>query len=388
MIWLVAAAAVAIGFAGGWWWARRARPAEPAPVPEPAPERSGYELVDDDRRAVVVADPAGRIVYRNAAARALGGTHAGVLIEAAVDKRLAAAGTGGDEVVELFGPPKRVLDVVSRQLPDGGSVVFVDDITERRRLERVRTDFVANVSHELKTPIGALSVLAEMLVDEADPATVSRVVGRMMSEAQRASNTVDDLMELSRIELGDDRTTEPVKLASVVVAAIERVTELAAQRRIDVTATGGGLDGVGTPIVVSGDRLQLVSAVGNLVENAVKYSDLGQPVRVSIEGDGAWAEISVSDEGPGIPQRDLNRIFERFYRVDRARSRGTGGTGLGLSIVRHVAGNHGGEVLVTSVEGSGSTFRLRLPVLHDADAELPSAPPSSPPDPVLDHGAA
>ena len=326
-------------------------------------------MVEHHPTGVVVADADGLVTYRNAVARALVGTHVGVLIDAAIERHLQAGRGGrvGEEVVELYGPPKRVLDVVSRPLPGGGSVVFVDDITERRRLDKVRTDFVANISHELKTPIGALSVLAETLVDETDPATVTRVVDRMMGEAQRASSTIDDLMELSRIELGGDRVSEPVRLADVVRAAVDRVTQLAGQREITILATGAGLGGVGLPITVAGDRPQLVSAVGNLVENAVKYSERGGNVKVRVESTEGWLEISVSDEGVGIPQRDLSRIFERFYRVDRARSRETGGTGLGLSIVRHVATNHGGEVVVTSVEGQGSTFVLRLPaqLAHD-----------------------
>jgi two-component system sensor histidine kinase SenX3 len=371
LAWLLALVCGAVGFGAGWWLARR-RPVvdESPPTAQPQPQQPAFtDVVEHHPTGVVVADAAGLVTYRNAVARALVGTHVGVLIDAAIERHLQAGRGGrvGEEVVELYGPPKRVLDVVSRPLPGGGSVVFVDDITERRRLDQVRTDFVANISHELKTPIGALSVLAETLVDETDPATVTRVVDRMMGEAQRASSTIDDLMELSRIELGGDRVSEPVRLADVIRAAVDRVTQLAGQREITILATGAGLGGVGVPITVAGDRPQLVSAVGNLVENAVKYSERGGHVKVRVEPTEDWLELSVSDEGVGIPQRDLSRIFERFYRVDRARSRETGGTGLGLSIVRHVATNHGGEVVVTSVEGQGSTFVLRLPaqLAHD-----------------------
>jgi two-component system sensor histidine kinase SenX3 len=371
LTWLLVLVGGAAGFGAGWWLGR-SRPVlgdSPETTQPGHAEPAVSDVVEHHPTGVVVADPAGVVRYRNAAARALVGTHVGVLIDAAIERHLLAGRGGrvGEEVVELYGPPKRVLDVVSRPLPGGGSVVFVDDITERRRLDQVRTDFVANISHELKTPIGALSVLAETLVDETDPATVSRVVDRMMNEAQRASSTIDDLMELSRIELGGDRVSEPVALADVVGAAVDRVTQLAAQREITILATGAGLGGVGAPITVAGDRPQLVSAVGNLVENAVKYSERGGHVNIRVEGAAEWLEISVIDEGVGIPQRDLSRIFERFYRVDRARSRETGGTGLGLSIVRHVATNHGGEVVVTSVEGQGSTFVLRLPaqLAHD-----------------------
>jgi len=308
---------------------------------------------------VVVADRGGRVAYRNAAAAAFAGTHAAVLIDAAVDRHLAAArqGTCGQEVVELHGPPKQVVELVSRPLPGGAAVVFLGDITEQRRVDRVRTDFVANISHELKTPIGALAVLAETLADEHDPAVAARLVNRIQAEADRATRTIDDLTELSRIESGAGLTRAPVPLAGVLRAAAERVGELADRRRIGISTLGEVPDGA----VVDGDRAQLESAVGNLVENAVKYSEPGGQVQLRLRRAAPWVEIMVADQGVGIPQRDLDRIFERFYRVDRARSRDTGGTGLGLSIVRHVATNHGGEVTVTSTEGEGSTFVLRLP---------------------------
>jgi two-component system sensor histidine kinase SenX3 len=258
--------------------------------------------------------------------------------------------------------------ISARPLPHGRSVVFVDDISDRRRVEQTRTDFVANISHELKTPVGALSVLAETLVEETDLDTIARVVTRMLAETDRASRTIDDLMELSRIEMGTERSDEPVRIADVIRASVDRVTELAAHSGIMIS-TLAPVDADGTQadsLHVRGDRRQLVSAVGNLIENAVKYSEPGSSVQVRARRVDDSVEISVTDQGVGIPQRDLDRVFERFYRVDRARSRSTGGTGLGLSIVRHVAGNHGGEVSVTSVEGEGSTFVLRLPAAAHA----------------------
>jgi two-component system sensor histidine kinase SenX3 len=241
-------------------------------------------------------------------------------------------------------------------LPRGGACALVEDISERRRIEAVRTDFVANISHELKTPVGALAVLAETLADERDEAVVQRIADRMLEESHRASRTIDDLLELSRIELGGELTRDGVEAGEVVCGAVDRATALADQCgiRIDVSDPSDA-------VRVTGDRRQLVSAVGNLVENAVKYSEAGGRVEVTTRSDGPWVEFVVADHGVGIPARDLDRIFERFYRVDKARSRGTGGTGLGLAIVRHVATNHGGEVTVTSREGEGSTFVLRVP---------------------------
>jgi two-component system sensor histidine kinase SenX3 len=264
--------------------------------------------------------------------------------------------------------------ISARPLPHGHSVAFVDDISERRRVEQTRTDFVANISHELKTPVGALSVLAETLIDETDPETIARVVTRMLAETDRASRTIDDLMELSRIEMGAERSDEPVRIADVIRAGVDRVTELAARDGITIAS----LTTVETDVrqadalIVVADRRQLVSAVGNLIENAVKYSEPGTSVQVRARRVEDWIEISVADQGVGIPQRDLDRVFERFYRVDRARSRTTGGTGLGLAIVRHVASNHGGDVSVTSVEGEGSTFVLRLPISAD-DTSAPQS---------------
>ena len=358
----------ALGFAACWMVHRGRRTVpEGSPVTavrEPPQVPSFIDVLEDHPSGVVVCDASGAVQFRNAAARSLRGTHVGVLIDEAIARHLADArrGMSADEAIELYGPPKRVVKVEARPLPDGGAVAFVQDISEQRRVEKVRTDFVANLSHELMTPIGALSVLAETLEEETDPATIRRVVQRMMGEAERAARTIDDLMELSRIELGGERDVEAVRVADVLRSALGRVTELAAQRDIHISYSGSPEDEqVADSLVIQGDRRQLVSAVGNLVENAVKYSEQGGLVQVWARCTGDWIEVAVVDQGVGIPQRDLTRIFERFYRVDPARSRHTGGTGLGLSIVHHVATNHGGEVTVTSTEGEGSTFVLRLP---------------------------
>jgi two-component system sensor histidine kinase SenX3 len=237
-----------------------------------------------------------------------------------------------------------------------GTVVLVDDVSELRRLEAVRRDFVANVSHELRTPVGAMGVLAETLSEEADPEVMRRLASRITNEAERAGRLIDGLLDLSRIEAGGAVERADLDVDAVVAAALERVESLAQQLGVDLVSRPGP---AGTHIW--GDERQLVSAVVNLLENAVKYSDRGSPVVVETSAAGGSVDVVVRDQGIGIPAKDLERIFERFYRVDRARSRDTGGTGLGLSIVRHVATNHGGEVLVESQEGLGSTFTLRLP---------------------------
>ncbi|HEX8802911.1 MAG TPA: ATP-binding protein, partial [Acidimicrobiales bacterium] len=312
---------------------------------------------------VVIVDESGEVVYRNdAAASFLAGRHSDALVEEAITKLAddALRGRVARRELELFGPPRRMLEVRAVPLEDparpSGALVVVEDTSERRRLENVRRDFVANISHELKTPVGALALLAETLLDEDDPAVARRLATRLANEAFRVGRTIDDLLELSRLEVASGVAGDRVEVAAVVSDAADRVRPAAEQRGIDIA-----VDDAPRRLAVVGDRRQLVSAVTNLIDNAVKYSEPGSSVEVLARTDGTWVDVVVRDHGIGIPRRDLERIFERFYRVDRARSRETGGTGLGLAIVRHVASNHRGEVRVESREGTGSTFTLRLP---------------------------
>jgi two-component system sensor histidine kinase SenX3 len=253
---------------------------------------------------------------------------------------------------------------LSGTLGGGGLVlVLAEDQTESRRVEEVRRDFVANVSHELKTPVGALALLAETIEDAADDAeAVRRFAGRMRHEAARLTSLVQDLITLSRIQAAEPiPDPKPVDVDMVVSEALDRCRTKANARGITLASTGArGLS-------VLGEEELLVTAVRNLLENAAVYSPERTRVVVTTRksADGG-AEISVTDQGIGIPERDLERIFERFYRVDPARSRATGGTGLGLAIVKHVTAAHGGRVHVRSVEGSGSTFTVWLPLRDDA----------------------
>ena len=312
---------------------------------------------------LVVCDDQGRELYRSDVAKAFSGArHSEALVEQVIDEQLqgALAGVTDRRTLELFGPPRRTLVVSAAPLHAGGrttgAVAIVEDASERRRLDAVRRDFVANVSHELKTPVGALALLAETLAFEDDPAVVRRLADRMQTEASRTGRIIEDLLDLSRIESEEAPQREPVAVHLLVAEAIERVRSAAERRAIAIVS-----DDPPPSRTVRGDRRQLVSAVANLLDNAVKYSEDGATVEVRSRSDGECVEIDVEDHGIGIPARDLERIFERFYRVDRARSRDTGGTGLGLAIVRHVAGNHRGEVRVTSREGEGTVFTLRLP---------------------------
>ena len=247
----------------------------------------------------------------------------------------------------------------------GGGLILLlaEDQTESRRVEEVRRDFVANISHELKTPVGALALLAETMEEAAeDPEAVRRFAGRMRQEASRLTYLVQDLITLSRIQAAEP-VPDPraVDLPAVVAEALDRCRMKASARGIELAVS------CDEGLVVLGDEDLLVTALRNMLENAVAYSPEKTRVVVSATRDGPdAAQISIADQGIGIPERDLERIFERFYRVDPARSRATGGTGLGLAIVKHVVAAHSGKVTVWSKEGVGSTFTLRLPAIRTA----------------------
>lgn len=329
-------------------------------------------------QGIVLADAAGQIVFRNRTASAyLSARHGDALVGSLIAELIAAAvaGRADTRTIELFGPPRRSLQLRAVPLePDegdtsrsAGAFLVVEDISERQRLEAVRRDFVANISHELKTPVGALGLLAETLADEDDPAVSRHLAEQVQREAFRLGRTIDDLLQLSQIEASEPPVPEHLPVIDLLREAVDRCRSAAELRSVRLAI--GDVDG---SLRVVGDRRQLVSALTNLCDNAVKYSEPGSEVRLTAGcADGAVA-IEVADEGIGIPARDLERIFERFYRVDRARSRDTGGTGLGLAIVRHVAQNHDGEVRVSSQEGIGTTFTLTLPAEPPREA-APSA---------------
>ncbi len=446
--------------------------------------------LDTLTQGVVLCDENGTVVYRNSHANTLmTSRHGDALAAQAVTELLEDAWHegGAERTLDLYGPPRRTLSVRAHLIDDGrrplGVIALIEDVSERRRLEEIRRDFVANVSHELKTPMGALGLLAETLVAEPDAAIAQRLASRIHTEAFRVSRIIDDLLDLSRIESEEAPPREPVLVNLVMADAVERVRSTAEQRGIHLR-----LEEPSPPVAVLGDRRQLVSAMHALLENAITYSYDNSVITVagSIENEPPRAEatgsngtaqsaphisltdvaesndgqfivdpqsldasfdpeaakdspvfdaeagtppagveaaaiqasgndrpmsgaenasasgttstsepstalatpdlatngaartsdvpkgedrevvrLSVHDQGIGIPARDLDRIFERFYRVDHGRSRDTGGTGLGLSIVRHVASNHQGWVDVESREGEGSTFTLILPLQPD-----------------------
>lgn len=254
-----------------------------------------------------------------------------------------------------------LLGVRVASMQDGLVLVLADDLTDARRVEATRRDFVANVSHELKTPIGAISLLAEAVEEAADdPEAVRRFASRMGIESVRLADLVSQIIDLSRLQAEDPASrAETIEVDDVLVEAVDRCRVDAEQHEVTVTIAGQ------TGLHVMGDQLQLSTAIGNLVENALVYSDPGARVVVAarrqVRADDDYVDITVSDNGVGIPADQLERIFERFYRVDYARSRANGGNGLGLAIVKHIAAAHNGDVTVWSQPGRGSTFTLRLP---------------------------
>ncbi|MCF8529894.1 MAG: sensor histidine kinase [Candidatus Nanopelagicales bacterium] len=278
--------------------------------------------------------------------------------------KVADDGSPREQTLRVRRPPlgRELLEVRVRVAPlsSGAILVLIDDLAEERRVDAVRRDFVANVSHELKTPVGALSILAEAVLSSADdPEQVQHFAEKMQTEAKRIGSLIQDVIDLSRLQSDDPMNrAELVDTDQLINRAIEEVRTIATGLDIEIIR-GEEID---APLL--GDRGQLLTALRNLLTNAISYSAANTRVSVTAREVDGIVEISVKDAGIGIPPHDLDRIFERFYRVDPARSRGTGGTGLGLAIVKHVCQNHGGECTVWSEVGTGSTFTLRIPAYN------------------------
>ena len=264
--------------------------------------------------------------------------------------------------------PARWLRVTAAPAGDGSVLVVVTDVTDARRIERVRRDFVANASHELKTPAASIQAAAETLLAVArdDPSAVPRFAGQLEREAVRLSRIVADLLDLSRLESGGE-LREPVRLDVVAREEAERAADRAVEAGIDMDVVAAA------PATVDGSARDLSLLVRNLIDNAIRHTEAGGRVTVATVEQTGQVTLTVTDTGVGIPARDLPRIFERFYRVDRARSRETGGTGLGLSIVRHVSENHGGKVSAASELGTGSSFVVTLPAASTTSDDATSS---------------
>lgn len=334
------------------------------------------------RSSAVVVDSANTVVKASAPAYALGLVSGKRLLVKDLSEMVDLVRRDGQiRENELHfsgrGVPQRTVN--ARVAPLGTNLVLalVEDRTLERRVEEVRRDFVANVSHELKTPVGAIKLLAEAVTDAADdPEAVERFAGRMVKESDRLSNLVQQIIDLSRLQTHDlVQQSELVSVDDMVSAALETSQIDAQAKNIALICTNAS---TATGMYVNGNPKQILSAVSNLVTNAVAYSVEGTTVSVSVRAEDDQVAISVIDQGIGIPALEVERIFERFYRVDPARHRSTGGSGLGLSIVKHVAATHGGDVAVWSVEGQGSTFTLTLPLAGNAQRPRHQAGPSTP----------
>jgi two-component system sensor histidine kinase SenX3 len=332
--------------------------------PDPALDGGLVRVLSVLRSVAVVLDADDDVLRASPPAYALGLVRGESIAHAAVRDLVVAVRKDGEireQEIELprgpIGSGTVLLQVRVAPLGANQVLVLADDRTEARRVEAIRRDFVVNVSHELKTPVGALALLAETMTGAADdPVAVRRFAERMQKEAGRLSALVHEIIELSRLQatgaLSDVRT---VAVADVVAEAVDRARTTAAAKNVVITAAGG------QDALVFGDHSLLVTAVRNLLDNAVAYSPPNSRVGVGVRERDGLVEITVVDQGIGIAEGDQERVFERFYRVDPARSRDTGGTGLGLSIVKHVAADHGGDVQMWSQTGRGSTFTLRIP---------------------------
>lgn len=339
--------------------ALRAEQVRPEDTTSPREARLA-SVVEHVPMGAMLADGTGALVLSNARASTMCGVrHVDVIVENAAVDVLRAAAHGGERerLVRVAGPPARSFRVKVHEVDGGDLLATIEDVTDQVRIDTVRTDFVANLSHELKTPIGGIAALGDTMLEEEDPEVVRRLARRIVDESYRMSGIVDDLLDLSRIEFSGSDHHERVDLASVIAEVVSLQQHTSEAHGVTVA-----IDNEPT-CCVAGDRSQLVSAVSNLVENAIKYSERGSAVRIGCRRSGDSILVVVSDTGIGISAADQERIFERFFRVDRARSRQTGGTGLGLSIVRHVVDNHGGRISVRSAEGEGSTFTIELPAL-------------------------
>jgi len=306
---------------------------------------------------VIVDLKLNRRVRNNAAAAMTGVRYVDILVDQAVDAMIdeIKVAKSGNRILEAVAGTTRYFKISGQAMDDQRGIVTVEDITEKSRINTVQTDFVANLSHELKTPIGAVAALADSLNGETETEVVWRLAERIVTESHRMSRIVDDLLDLSRVEFGGTEEWTDIDLATVLVEVVSTNQHAAKRQGLGLSLTGSA------ELLVRGDRSQLVSVFSNLVDNAIKYSEIGGIVNVSSTIKGEEIMVSVTDHGIGIAERDQKRIFERFYRVDKARSRATGGTGLGLSIVRHIVLEHGGAIDIRSEEGVGSTFTVRLP---------------------------
>lgn len=325
--------------------------------------RRGQAALDSLTIGVVTTDERGSVCLTNDIGQTyLEGRRADALVAKALSEALSIANNGVEakKTVTLTGPPSKVIEVRAIPISEPelaiGAVALIEDQTAAARIDRVRRDFIANLTHELRTPIAAIGLLAETLRGEEEQVVLDSLTQKIVNETDRVDQIIDDLLELSRVELDGSPRREPVDVRLLLGSVEDQYRFKANSKNIQIEKTD-----TETGLKLMGDAGQLNRALSNLVDNSIKYSDENSIIHLEAVRGQTYIDLVVRDQGIGIPKADLDRIFERFYRVDKARSRATGGTGLGLSIVRHVAVNHGGEILLHSREGEGSKFTIRLP---------------------------
>jgi two-component system phosphate regulon sensor histidine kinase PhoR len=342
---------------------------EPDPTELLGTTSSATEILERMNEGVLLVDRSLKPRFANAAARRLLGLQMSELpfrlpsVEVGdVATRALATKEPTEELVETYFPERLFLKIEAAPIEGGeDALIVVQDVSEEVRIQRVRREFVAHASHELKSPVASMQTLAEAVsgaVEQGDAETAQRFSAKLLVELDRLGKLVSDLLDLSRLEDPARLPEEPCDVAAVARAEIE-------QTETTVRSSMLGFEFfIDEELWVKGDPQQLTLLLRNLLENAVQYTPEGGKVMVDVKGAGSWAVIRVSDDGIGIPLEAQSRIFERFYRADRARSRDRGGTGLGLAIVKHITELHGGTVEVQSELGHGSTFTVRIPLLE------------------------
>ncbi|MEO5781177.1 cell wall metabolism sensor histidine kinase WalK [Arthrobacter oryzae] len=355
-------------------------------IEDPSLPDGAAEVLAVVGRAFVVVDAIDGVVRASPAAYAYGLVRGHTVVHQQLLEMTAEVRRDGvilEKQLELprgpLGQGTIIVQVRAAMVAEEYILLLADDRTEFTRTEEVRNDFVANVSHELKTPVGAISLLAEALESSADDEqAVRRFAKRMHKESARLAALVQDIIELSRLQGANvAKQGRPVDINTVVSESVDRSQLPAESKNIDLVV--GGHSGA----MVYGDQDLLVTALRNLIDNAIRYSPENTRVGIGVRSKDGLVAVSVTDQGEGLSPEDQERVFERFYRVDAARSRHTGGTGLGLSIVKHVISNHGGEVTLWSKPGQGSTFTIRLPEMegqNDGDTSEARKPAAQTPE--------
>lgn len=365
---LVLGLVVGSGFVLVVEWARR-KGELAASITSAAVPDGVEQALDAIESAGIVLDPSGNVLMATPKADQYGLIRQGRLVHEEIAAHLVQVVKEGEPITDdlalargPFSEAQIWMHVRVARLGTRFILVLADDRTEAHRLEEVRRDFIANISHELKTPIGAVSLLAEALVSASDePEQVKRFAKRLTKESERLARITQEIIELSRLQATDALTrADLVDIDHVVAVAIDQNRVVADSHRINLVSGGdAGAE-------VFGDETLLVTALHNLIANAIQYSPEGSRIGIGVSQVDGIVEIAVTDQGVGIPEDELDRVFERFFRSDPARSRNTGGSGLGLSIVKHVVQNHGGDIRVWSQPGNGSTFTIRLPEANRA----------------------